>query len=94
MNDKELARALRQLRRTVLMLETELRQGRLDEGLIAEIEARMEQGIAGEPRCARLPAHVDALRENTLTPRPELYADTVRACEKLRDAIEAVASLL
>jgi hypothetical protein len=88
MND--LPRRLKTLRRTVLMLESELRQEHLDEGLLAEIEKQLEDGIAGHPRCAILRQHVDALRESTLTPRKELYIDTVRACAKLKDAIEGV----
>ena len=40
MNDLDLARRLRVLRRTVLMLQTELRHDHLDEALLAEIGAR------------------------------------------------------
>jgi hypothetical protein len=90
MTDLDLARRLRRLRRTVLMLETELRRETVDVELLAEIERHMEQGIATEPRCAGLIAPVDALRESTLTPRPELYRDTIRACEQLKDAIEGI----
>ena len=90
MNDLELVRRLRRLRRTVLMLETELRMGHLDVGLLEEIEERLEHGIATEPRSAGLRGMVDAVRENTLTPRPELMRDTVRAAEKLRDAVDAI----
>jgi len=92
MND--LARRLKTLRRTVLMLETELRHGRLDEALITEIDAQMERGIASEPRCAQLVKRVDDLRESTLTPRTELLGDTIRACEKLRDGIDEVVGRL
>lgn len=92
MNAKDLARRLKTLRRTVLMLETELRQGRLDKELLAAIEQQLEDGISSDPRCEKLPARVDALRESILTPRKELYADTVRACVHLKDAIEDVIS--
>lgn len=94
MTDLELSRALRTLRRTVQMLETELRHMRVDEGLLAEVEMQMERGISSEPRCAVIVHGVDSLRESTLTPRPELLSDTIRACEKLRGAIDAIASLL
>lgn len=94
MTDLELSRALRTLRRTVQMLETELRHGRLDEALITEIDAQMERGIASEPRCAQLVKRVDDLRESTLTPRTELLGDTIRACEKLRDGIDEVVGRL
>lgn len=94
MSDQELSRALRALRRTVMILETELRHGRLDDALITDVDAQMERGIASEPRCAALVANVDTLRESTLTPRAELLGDTVRACEKLRDAIEEVVGSL
>lgn len=94
MNDVALARALRTLRRAVLMLQTELRHGRVDEALVAELDVQMERGIASDPRCAGLVKQVDALRESLLTPRAELLSDTVRACEKLKDGIEEVVSRL
>lgn len=94
MNDLDLARRLRVLRRTVLMLQTELRHEHMDEALIAEIDQQMEHGIATEPRCARLPAAVDALRESALSMGEKRFDDTIRACEKLKDAIEEVVSVL
>jgi hypothetical protein len=66
----------------------------LDDALITDVDAQMERGIASEPRCATLVANVDTLRESTLTPRAELLGDTVRACEKLRDAIDEVVGSL
>jgi len=92
MNDLDLARRLRALRRTVLMLQTELRHEHVDEALIAEIDQQMEHGIATEPRCTLLPVAVDALRESAMSARVELFTDTIRACEKLKDAIEEVVS--
>ncbi len=94
MTDIELARRLRTLRRTVLMLQTELRHGHVDEGLIAEIDQQLDHGLGVDSRCERLPAAVDALRENTMTPRAELHGDTIRACERLKDEIEAIISRL
>ena len=90
MTDQELSRALRVLRRTVMILETELRHGRLDDALITDVDAQMERGIAIDSRCNALVDGVDRLRENTLTPRAELLGDTIRSCEKLKDAIEGV----
>ncbi|MBL7964668.1 MAG: hypothetical protein JNM31_12595 [Flavobacteriales bacterium] len=90
MNEVELSRALRALRRTVGMLRTELRHGRLDDELMARIDTLLEDGIGTDVRSAELRGFVDALRESTLTPRAELVADTVRACDKLSDAIEGV----
>ncbi|MFZ1660199.1 MAG: hypothetical protein WAT61_15335 [Flavobacteriales bacterium] len=90
MNDLELVRRLRRLRRTVLMLETELRLNHIDLELVEEIEERLEHGIATDPRSADLRTLVDALRESTMTPRKELMRDTVRAAEKLRDAVDAI----
>lgn len=92
MEDLDLVRRLRQLRRTVHMLATEVRNDHLDLELLARIDLELEQGIGTEPRCTGLRALVDALRESTLTPRPELMRDTVRACEKLKDGIEGVVS--
>ena len=94
MKDLDLARRLRRMRRTVLMLQTELRREHMDEPLLAEIDAQMEHGIGTEPRCVQLPSLVDALRESALSQRPEQFSDTVRACEKLKDAIDEVVSLL
>lgn len=90
MTTLELIRRLRILQRTVRALETELRHGHLDQKLFNSIDEQMEAGIATAPRGEGLRTHVDALRENTLTPRPELMADTVRASQKLQDAIEGV----
>jgi hypothetical protein len=90
MDALKLARRLKTLRRTVEMLRTELRHGHLDEELIASIDAQLEDGIGSDPRSAQLRSFVDGLRESTLTPRVELLADTVRACDKLSDAIEGV----
>ncbi len=93
MKDLDLARRLGRMRRTVLMLQTELRREHMDLPLLAEIDAQMEHGIAAEPRCERLPALVDALRESALSQRREQFSDTVRACEKLKDAIDEIVSL-
>lgn len=94
MDATTLARRLKTLRRTVEMLRSELRQGHLDEELITSIDAQMEDGIGSDPRSAELRGLVDTLRESTLTPRSELMADTVRACDKLGDAIVGVADRL
>ncbi len=94
MTDIELARQLRTLRRTVLMLQTELRHGQVDSGLIAEIDQQLDHGLGLDNRCEGLPAAVDAVRENTMTPRPELLGDTIRACERLKEEIEAIISRL
>ena len=94
MNDHDLSRRLLVLRRTARMLETELRHGHMDDELLADIDAQLEQGIAADQRGAALRAYVDALRESTLTPRRDLLADTVRCCAKLSDAIDALTSRL
>jgi hypothetical protein len=91
MDTLTLARRLKTLQRTVEMLRTELRQGHLDQELIASIDAQLEDGIGSDPRSAELRGFVDALRESTLTPRAELLSDTIRACDKLGDAIKGVA---
>ena len=87
MQNEDLVRRLRKLSRTVYMLQTDLRHGQLNNALLEEIEFQMDHGISTEPRCTGLVPLVDTVRENTLTPRPELYTDTARACEKLKDAI-------
>lgn len=90
MNATDLSRRLKQLRRAVIMLQTEFRSDQLDEGLLTEIEQQMDHGIATDPRCIVLVALVDALRESTLTPRKEMFRDSARACEQLKDGIEQV----
>lgn len=90
MTDQDLTNRLRLLRRTVVTFQTELRHHRVDEQLVSAIDEQMERGIATEKRCAHLRVAVDALRESMITPRAELWSDTVRACDKLLDAIEAV----
>ena len=94
MDDLELVRRLRRLRRTVIMLETELRQGYLDEELLSDVDLQLEQGIAPDPRSAHLRELVDALRESTLTTSPDHYRNAIRACEKLKDAMEEVVAAL
>jgi hypothetical protein len=90
MQTLDLTRRLRRFRRTVDMLVSDLRHHHLNEELVAEIEHHMDHGIATDPRCAGLSARVDALRESTLTPRAELHADTIRAGEQLKNAIDGV----
>ncbi|MFZ1331926.1 MAG: hypothetical protein WAR83_07055, partial [Flavobacteriales bacterium] len=87
MQNEDLVRRLRKLSRTVYMLQTDLRHGHMNKVLLEEIESQLDHGIATESRCTGLVPLVDNVRENTLTPRPELYTDTARACEKLKDAI-------
>ncbi|MCB9170255.1 MAG: hypothetical protein H6597_04535 [Flavobacteriales bacterium] len=94
MDALDLSRRLKVLRRTVEMLQTELRHGHMDDELVRRIDTQLEDGIATDPRSAGLRTQVDALRESTLTPRPELLRDAIRACDKLKDAIEGVVSLL
>ncbi len=94
MNDLDLARRLNRLRRTVLMLETDLRNEYLNKDLLAQIDSQLELGIATEPRSAALRDLVDELRESSLARSEKMYADAIRACEKLKDAIEGVVEKL
>ncbi len=79
MEDLDLVRPLRNLRRTVDMLQSDLRKEHLNEKLLAEIETHMEHGLGTEPRCIGLLAPVDSLRASALTPRPELCMDPFAA---------------
>ncbi|MFZ1687414.1 MAG: hypothetical protein WAU70_08340 [Flavobacteriales bacterium] len=94
MNDLDLMRSLRRLRRTVDMLQADLRRDHLNKELLTEIEKHMDHGIASEPRCAGLSVRVDAVRESTLTPRRELCSDTIKACEQLKVAIDGLLNVL
>lgn len=87
MQDLELVRCLRQFTRTVNMLRSDLGQGHLNHDLLVEIESLLDNGPGMDERCAGIVAMVDYLRESTLTPRKELFTDTIRACDKLKDAI-------
>jgi len=90
MENLDLVRRLRRLRRAVDMLQADLRREQLNVELVADIEKHMDHGIATDSRCASLATRVDVLRESTLTPRRELYVDTARACEQLKNAIDGV----
>ncbi len=90
MKELDLARRLHRLRRTVIMLQTELRLEHLDAELLAEIEQQMDHGISTDPRSAHLSLLVDALRESILTPRPELFRDATRASEQLKEGVEVI----
>ncbi len=90
MDDLDLARRLKRLKRTVLMFQSELHQEHLDAELLADIDVQLERGIATDPRGSALRDHVDDLRENALIPRKELFADCIRASEKLMLAIEGI----
>lgn len=49
-----------------------------------------ERIIAWDARCTALVHGVGGLRESLLTPRPWILTDTVRACDRLSDAIEGI----
>ena len=93
MTDLDLVRQLKQLHRALLMFETDLRPGHLDEDLVATMERQVDV-ILSDDRCNALRDRYDALRESTLTPRHEMMRDTVRACEQLKDLINAMAAEL
>ena len=94
MQNPDLLRRLRVMRRTVLILETELRRAHVDEKLVAELDTMLEEGIAADERCSPVRDLVDKLRETLLSTRVERYGDGVRVCQQLKDAIENVLSLL
>ncbi len=94
MENLDLVRRLRRLRRAVDMLQADLHRGDLNAELIVEIEKHMDHGIATDVRCVGLSTRVDALRESTLTPRRALYADTARACEQLKSSIDEILNMI
>lgn len=94
MQPELLIRQLRRLKRTVDMLDTEFAQRRVDEGLLAELDLQLENGLANEPRAAELKPLIERLRENTLTPRTELYADGMGDCRRLKAAIEGLIAVV
>ena len=94
MDDQDLLHSLRGLRRTVDILQAELRQGHMDKQLIDEIDQQMERGISTDGRCAALGAAVDVLRENSRSKGAKRFSDTLRACDKLKDGIEGVVGRL
>lgn len=88
MEAEQRVRSLRQLKRMMEMLETEFAHGRTDHGLLADIDRMLENGLARDPRLGGLKDRLDALRESTLSPRPELHADGVRDCRRIKVLIE------
>lgn len=62
MKNLDLARRLHRLRRSVMMLQADLRREHMDVELLAQIELQMDHGISTTPRCAHPSLLVDALR--------------------------------
>ncbi len=94
MDAEQHVRQLRRLKRTVEQLETEFAHGRIDEGLLADIDRMLEDGVADGPEAANLKSLLEKLRENTLTPRAELYGDGIRDCRRVKATIEGVIAVL
>ncbi|HRH68573.1 MAG: hypothetical protein JNL43_05245 [Flavobacteriales bacterium] len=94
MDPEEHIRQLRRLKRTVEQLEAEFAHGSVDEGLLSDIDRMLEDGLANGPEAANLKTLLERLRENTLTPRPELYGDGIRDCRSVKAAIEGVIAAL
>ena len=94
MDAEEHVRQLRLLKRTVEQLEAEFAHGRIDEDLLAEIDRMLEDGVADGSEAAHLKGLLERLRENTLTPRAELYKDGIRDCRRVKATIEGVIAVL
>ena len=94
MDAEENVRQLRLLKRTVEQLEAEFAHGHVDEGLLADIDRMLEDGVADGPEAAHLKSLLEKLRENTLTPRAELYKDGIRDCRCVKATIEGVIAVL
>lgn len=94
MDAEEHVRQLRLLKRTVEQLEAEFAHGRIDEGLLTDIDRILEDGVADGEEAANLKSLLERLRENTLTPRAELYKDGIRDCRRVKATIEGVIAVL
>ncbi len=94
MDAEELMRELRRLKRTLEQLEAEFAHGRTDEGLLHEMDTMLENGLADDPRTEALKGMLDQLRESTLSDKPELFADGIRHCRKLKATVEGTMSML
>ncbi len=94
MQGEELVRQLRRLKRVLEQLESEFAHQRVDEGLLADIDRMLEDGLAADERVAELKDGLDDLRESTLSQRAELYADGIRACRGLKARIESLAAMV
>jgi hypothetical protein len=94
MDTEELMRELRRLKRSLEQLEAEFAHGRTDDGLLHEMDTMLENGLADDPRTEALKGMLDHLRENTLTDRPERFADGIRHCRKLKATVEGTMSML
>lgn len=71
-------------------LESEFARHTIDAGLLADIDRMVEEGLAADERTTHLVSLLERMRENTLTPRPELYTDGIRDCRRLKAVIEEV----
>lgn len=94
MGSEPLTRRLRRLKRTVEQLDACFAEQRVDTGLLAEIDLQLENGLAADPRTADLKGLLDDLRESTLAPRPERYADGVVCCRRVKAAIEGLMAVV
>jgi len=90
MDTEQLGRLLRRLKRALEQLESEFARHHVDRALLVDIDRMVDDGLAAEPRTQHLVSGLERLRENTLTPRPELYTDGIRDCRRMKALIEEV----
>lgn len=90
MGPEQFTRQLRRLKRTVEQLGAGFAEQHIDAGLLAEIDLQLENGLAADARTADLKGLLDGLRECTLSPRPERYADGVVYCRRVKATIEGL----
>jgi hypothetical protein len=87
---EQLVRLMRRMKRTLEQLESEFARNTLDVELLLDLDRMVDEGLSAEPRTAHITAQLERLRENTLTPRPELYTDGIRDCRRLKALLEEV----
>jgi|GEM_PF-696492 hypothetical protein len=94
MEAEQLVRHLRRLKRSLEQLESEFARQHVDQGLLVEIDRMVDEGLTYDTRLTRLVHLLERLRENTLTPRVELYSDGVRDCRRAKAIIEELMAVV
>lgn len=94
MTDQDLANQLKRLRRRVEQLQAEFAHHRVDDGLFAEIDGLMENGLSADERCADLRRLVDGLREDNLVTATGNRHEAVRTCLRMKILIDRLISEL
>ncbi len=87
---EQLVRLLRRMKRTLEQLESEFAHNHVDLELLRELDHMVDEGLTADTRSTEIVRQLERLRENTLTPRPEIHSDGIRDCRRLKALLEEV----